>query len=202
MAHFHSLFSGFIFPLMALLALPQIAAAQDKSDTDFEEVITDAPKNQIRPYVGLAVEAIDLESFDSPTSVDFFPEATTTAVFRGGVVLHRYFAVEGEAALGISNQDGDGVANYDNRFAGYGRARYPFGDSGLEVFVRLGYATTSIESINVIGDSNPNGITYGGGVAFNFGDDDQFQLRGDFTQFEFGNDQNASGFAFGVGYNF
>ena len=104
--------------------------------------------------------------------------------------------------MGISNQDGDGVANYDNRFAGYGRARYPFGDSGLEVFVRLGYATTSIESINVIGDSNPDGITYGGGVAFNFGDDDQFQLRGDFTQFEFGNDQNASGFAFGVGYNF
>ena len=169
-----------------LFALPHFAVAQD---------------GDIRPYIGVAVETIDVQAFDGG-GVDFFPETTTTAVIRGGVILHRYFAIEGEAAFGIDNADDDGIANYDDRFAGYGRARYPFGDSGAEIFLRAGYASTTIDSSNVIGNGTMGGITYGGGLAFSFGGEDQYQIRGDFTQFEFGNNQNSSAFAFGIGYNF
>ena len=184
---------SFILPgslsIFALMAWPHMAAAQD------------APQSEIRPYIGVAVETLDVQAFDGG-GVDFFPETTTTAVIRGGVILHRYFAIEGEAAFGIDNADDDGIANYDDRFAGYGRARYPFGDSGAEIFVRAGYASTTIDSSNVIGDGTMGGITYGGGLAFSFGGEDQYQIRGDFTQFEFGNNQNSSAFAFGIGYNF
>ena len=184
---------SFILPgslsIFALLTWPHLAAAQD------------APQSEIRPYVGVAIEGIELESFDSG-GAEFFPESTTTVVIRGGVIVHRYFAVEGEAAFGIDNQDDDGIANYDERFAGYGRARYPFSDTGAEIFVRLGYASTTIESSNVIGDGTMGGLTYGGGIAFSFGGEDQYQIRGDFTQFEFGNNQNSSAVAFGIGYNF
>jgi len=199
MASPRSLIAAALLSILALVAVPECGFAQD--NPDLEEVITDAPQNDIRAYVGVAIEGIELSAFDAG-GFDLFPEATTTAVLRGGVILHRYFAVEGEAAIGIDNADGDGIANYDSRFAGYGRARFPFGDTGMEAFVRLGYASTSIDSSNAIGDGTMGGVSYGGGLAFNFGPEDQYQIRGDFTQFEFGNNQNSSAFALGVGYNF
>jgi len=181
-----------LLPLcLSIFVLPLSAKAQSST------------QNDIRPYVDIAIEIIDVESFDAfPGATILFPELATTVVFRGGVTLHKYFAIEGEAGFGISNETDDGVANYDSRFAGYGRARYPFGDTGLEVFARLGYANTTIGSSNVIGDGTMGGITYGGGLAFSFGNEDQYQIRGDFTQFEFGNNQNSSAFSFGIGYNF
>lgn len=184
-----------------LLALPSAAFAQDEPQAE----------SDVRFYVGAAIETIELNSF-AGDSVNLFSgsETTETAVIRGGAVLHRYFAVEGEAAFGVGNQSGDGIADYDNRFAGYGRLRVPFEDTGIEIFARFGYATTSIESRNVLGDdgqsgadgSNLDGITYGGGAAYSFGSNDQFQLRIDYTEFNFGNDQDADSFSIGLGYNF
>lgn len=179
-----------------LFALPSAAFAQDEPETN----------NDVRFYAGAAIELIELNSFagDSP---NLFSEQAATAVIRGGAVLNRYFAVEGEAAIGISNESGDGIADYDNRFAGYGRARLPFGETGVEVFARLGYAVTRIESRNVVGSDGQgstslDGVTYGGGVAYNFGATDQFQIRIDYTDFQFGNDQDADSISIGLGYNF
>ena len=78
-----------ISALMALLliALPQLATAQDDVDTDFEEVVTDSPTSEIRPYIGVAVEALDVQAFDGG-GIDFFPETTTTAVIRGLSLIH------------------------------------------------------------------------------------------------------------------
>ena len=179
-----------------LLALPSAALAQEAPQAE----------SDVRFYLGAAIEFIELNSFEGD-SPNFFAETTETAVIRGGAVLHQYFAVEAEAALGISNESGDGIAEYDNRFAAHGRVRAPFGETGLEVFARLGYATTSIESRNVVGSngrgsSNLDGVTYGGGVAYNFGTEDQFQVRIDYTEFNFGNDQDADSFSISLGYNF
>ena len=151
-------------------------------------------------YVGAALEAIELDSFDRDGDV-LFVEATSTAVIRGGVIFRKYFAVEAEAAIGLDNDEGDGIAGYDHRFAGYGRLRYPFGTTGLEAFARLGYATTSIDSRN-IDNSNQSGVTYGGGLAFNFGREDRFQVRLDYTEFNFGEGRDADALSVGLGFNF
>ena len=179
-----------------LLVIPSAAFAQDEPDA----------QSDVRFYAGAALELIELNSFagDSP---NFFSEQAGTVVLRGGAVLNRYFAVEGEAAIGISNESGDGIADYDNRFAGYGRARLPFGKTGVEIFARLGYAVTRIESRNIVGSDGQgstslDGVTYGGGVAYNFGAADQFQVRIDYTDFQFGNDQDADSVSIGLGYNF
>jgi hypothetical protein len=179
------------------MALPSLAVAQDAK--------TDAP----RGYINVAIEEIELNSF-AGDSFNIVGETATTVAVRGGAVVHKYFAVEGEAAFGVSNKDGDGIADYENRFAGYGRARLPFGDTGLEVFARAGYAVTSIETRNVLDDDGMpgasgdglDGIAYGAGAAFNFGADDKFQLRLDYTEFNFGNDQDADALSLGLGFNF
>lgn len=179
----------------AVMALPHVAVAQD----------SDAP----RGYVNVAVESIELNSF-AGGSFNIVGETATTVTVRGGAVVHRYFAVEGEAGFGVDNKDDDGIADYENRFAAYGRARYPFGDSGFEVFGRAGYAVTNLDTRNVLGDDGGpgaeddglDGITYGVGAAFNFGAEDQFQIRVDYTEFNFGNDQDADALSIGVGFNF
>ncbi|GGX72338.1 hypothetical protein GCM10011309_23330 [Litorimonas cladophorae] len=180
-----------------LVSVPGLAFAQT-TDTS-----KDRGADKTGAYVSLAIEAIELNSF-AGDSFSLFGEATTAAAIRGGVVVHRYFAVEGEAAIGVDNASDDGIADYESRFAGYGRARLPFGDTGFEIFARAGYAVTNIDSRNVIGGDGDglNGISYGGGLAFNFGNADQFQLRMDYTEYNFGNDQDADALAFSVGYNF
>ena len=191
----HGMFSSqttlkFTALFMVIAACPSIAAAQDADD---------AP---LRTYVNLAIEAVELNSF-AGDSFSIFGEATTSAALRGGVIFHKNFAVEGEAAIGVDNQEGDGIADYESRFAGYGRALVPFGKTGLEAFVRLGYSVTNIDSQNVIGgDDSLDGIAYGGGVVYNFGVEDQFQVRIDYTEFNFGNSQDADAFSIGLGYNF
>lgn len=151
-------------------------------------------------YVGAALEVIGLNDFDSNES-GFF-ESAGTAVIRGGVTFGTYFAVEGEAAIGLTNQENDGIAGYNDRIAGYGRLRYPFADSGAEVFARLGYATSGIESNSILGEGNQTGLTYGAGVAYSFGSKDEFQVRLDFTRFNYGNDRNSNAASLGLGYNF
>ena len=133
-----------------------------------------------------------------------FGEATTAVALRGRAVFNRYVAVEGRAAFGVDNQSDDGIADYNNRFGIYARGRLPLSDTGLEIFARLGYATTEIDSRNVVGSdgSSLDGVAYGDGVAFNFGSTDQFQLRMDYTEFNFGNDQDADSISIGLGYNF
>jgi len=184
-----------------LVAYPHIGFAQDNS----HDTLADGP----RTYINFAVELIELNSF-AGESFNIFGEGTATLVLRGGAVLHRHFAVEGEAAIGADNKDGDGIPEYESRFAGYSRARLPFGDTGLEVFARAGYAVTNVETRNVIGnDGLPgasgkglDGISYGAGIAFNFGDADQFHARLDYTEFNFGNNQDADAVSLSLGYNF
>lgn len=160
-------------------------------------------ENDINFYLGAAIEAVELNSF-AGDSFNLFGEATTAVALRGRAVFNRYVAVEGEAAFGVDNQSDDGIADYNNRFGIYARGRLPLSDTGLEIFARLGYATTEIDSRNVVGSdgSSLDGVAYGGGVAFNFGSTDQFQLRMDYTEFNFGNDQDADSISIGLGYNF
>ena len=178
--------------LVALLATP--AAAQDVP----------------RFYAGGQFELVNLNDFDIDGSPNVFGDNTNAFSVRGGVVVHKYIAVEAEYGQGIDNEADDGVAGYDNRIGAFVRPRLPVDDSGFEVFARLGYASTSIQSQAVGGLEDLDGFAFGLGAAYSFGERDQITLRADWTKFDFGGADNpgtgdglgANAFGVGIGYTF
>lgn len=176
---------------------------------------SDAP----RFYANLAVEFVGLEDFDVGGG-DLFPDTTTAVSVRGGAVVTSWLAVEGEYAQGVDNNEDDGIAGYDDRLAGFVRARYAFDQDnpmrGGEVFARLGYGTTDIVGQAVGGEDTRDfeesldGVAFGVGTAYTFGERGHLQLRLDFTRFTYGSSQNlvtgddlnSNVLALGVGYQF
>ncbi len=179
------------------LAVPAAASAQD------------AP----RIYANLNYEFVSLNSFDTG-GFDLFGDSTESASGRLGVVVHRFVAIEGEYGQGLDNNADDGVAGYDNRFAGFVRPRLPITsagrDTGAEVFLRLGYGSTSVDSSSVGGLDDLSGLAFGVGAQYAFGENDRFFLRADWTRYDFGeldnlitgDDLSASVFGVGGGVQF
>ena len=169
-----------LLALAATVCLPAIASAQD------------AP----RVYANLSYEFVNLDSFDTGRGVDIFGDNTESASGRLGVVLHRFVAIEGEYGQGLDNNADDGVAGYDNRFAGFIRPRLPITsagqDTGAEVFVRLGYGSTAIDSSSVGGLDDLSGVAYGLGGQCAFGENDRFFVRADYTRYNFGELDNLN----------
>ena len=163
-----------------------------------------------RLYVGGQFELVNLDDFDIDGSPNLFGDNTSAFSVRGGVVVHTYVAIEAEYAQGLDNEAEDGVAGYDNRFGGFIRPRLPVDDSGFEVFARLGYATTAIDSQAVNGLEDLGGFAFGLGAAYSFGKRDRIVLRADWTKFTFGGEDNlgtgdglgANAFGVGIGYTF
>jgi hypothetical protein len=97
---------------------------------------------------------------------------------RIGTKLNTWFAVEGEAAVGVED---DGV---DNQFGFFGKAGAPVSDS-VELFARAGWARTN-------GRPDGDGFAYGAGAQWNpNGGPDGFRL--DYTRYETGGDHTADG---------
>ena len=153
----------------------------------------DAP----RVYANLSLEIVNLNSFDTDGTPNLFGDNTSSASGRLGVVVQRHIAIEGEYGQGLDNNADDGVAGYDNRFAGFIRPRLPITsggrDTGGEVFLRLGYGSTAVDSSSVGGLDDLSGIAFGFGAQYAFGADDRFFLRADWTRYNFGENSLNTG---------
>lgn len=100
------------------------------------------------------------------------------AQVRLGTKLNSWFAVEGEAAVGVED---DG---FDNQFGFFGKAGVPV-SSNVEVFGRAGWARTN-------GSRDGDGFAYGAGAQWNpAGGPDGFRV--DYTRYEQGGDDTADG---------
>lgn len=183
--------------LLSLLLLPTAALAQDAPP--------DTPKTP-RIYAGIGFEVLGLEDFDLDGSLQPFGENTGNITLRGGIVAHRFIAIEGEAAFSTSNSDMDGIADYGGRFGAFVRPRLPIynngADTGLEVFTRLGYATSQVTSRSLDGEADLDGLAYGGGIAYSFLERDKVQVRLDLTRYEYGSGRASGSGAISLSYQF
>lgn len=125
----------------ALAALPAVASAQD------------AP----RAYGTLGYTRLDTEQADL---------GAVTA--RLGYKFHQNFGLEGEAGIGVEDEDievsinGSGVIELKHDVAAYAVAFLPLGDR-FEAFARIGYGTSKIEA------SVPGVTVRDEGESFNYG---------------------------------
>lgn len=98
-------------------------------------------------------------------AVDVDPVNLGAIQGRLGVQFNPHFAIEGEAAIGIADDDFLGVdVELSHEVALFAVAKLPVSES-LNLFARVGYSTTEID----VGGTNASGdgVAYGiGGEAF------------------------------------
>lgn len=111
---------------------------------------------------------------------------------RVGAKMSRYFGVEGEASVGVKDEDVviggvAGTLEHDYDAAIYGVANVPVSQN-LELFGRLGYGTTSIKAdvAGVTAEQDGESINYGAGANWFF--DSQNGVRADWTRRDFQDD--------------
>ena len=148
----------------ALCAFAGTAAAQDKS-----------------AYGNLGVEILD------------FQGASGNIVGRVGYDLSTYFAVEGEASVGVIEDDDDFKLDY--KIAGFGRVKAPIGDQ-FEIFGRIGYYYADSD----FGDIDD--IAFGGGVEYFLKPSKTNSIRLDYTSLEGGNGSSADVYSLAYGVRF
>jgi outer membrane immunogenic protein len=123
---------------------------------------------------------------------------------RLGYDFNRHFGVEGEASIGVQDEDitvagVDGSIEHEYDAAVYGVAKLPVNEN-LELFGRLGYGTTSVEA-NVAGfgqTGDGDSVNYGVGANYFF--DGQNGLRGDWTRRDFQDDGAGEVDTYGLSY--
>lgn len=115
------------------------------------------------------------------TQYSFDDEDVGAATARLGYRFHPNFAVEGEAATGVSDDDN---AELDNAWGIYGVGILPVSER-FDVFGRVGYQ--QVEASRDIGpDIENEGAGYG--VGANFRVTDRFGVRADYTRLDGGDD--------------
>ncbi len=123
---------------------------------------------------------------------------------RIGARLNPNFAVEGEASIGIVDDDFDiagvqGSVEHDYDAAAYAVGILPVSPN-LDLFGRVGYGTTSIKAeaagINVQDDGES--VNYGVGATYHL--DGQNGLRADWTRRDFTDDNGGKVDTYGVSY--
>lgn len=102
--------------------------------------------------------------------VQTFEFDTYNIVGRVGYNFNEFFGVEGEGSIGVAGTDVDGV-DVDTPWSlgGYLVGRYPVAES-FEIFGRVGYTTVNVEAEfgNASEDVNADGFAIGGGLQYNF----------------------------------
>lgn len=108
---------------------------------------------------------------------------------RAGYDFTRNFGIEGEASIGVSDDDvtvGGLTGSVEHKYdvAGYGVAKLPINEN-FELFGRLGYGTTRIKAdvAGVQASGNTESINYG--VGANYFIDGQNGIRADYTRRDF-----------------
>ncbi|MGE0741328.1 MAG: porin family protein [Hyphomonadaceae bacterium] len=97
---------------------------------------------------------------------------------RVGYRFNPNFAVEGEGALGVDDDDN---AELNSTYGAYAVGIVPVGTSGFDVFGRAGYQQFDVER-TVGPDIDDGGFSYGAGVGWRLGSG--FGLRADYTRTE------------------
>ena len=117
---------------------------------------------------------------------------------RGSYFFTRNLGVEGEASIGIKDDDvGLGTVELDHSVGAFGVVRAPVSDK-FHMFGRVGYATSELSvSAPGVGSASGDfdGVAYGVGAKY-FATE-RFGFRGDFTKFE-GDDSDADVFSVGA----
>jgi len=111
---------------------------------------------------------------------------------RVGAKFSQYFGVEGEASIGVKDEDisiagVDGKLEHDYDAAAYLVGSVPLSPN-FEVFGRVGYGTTSIKAdvAGVTIEEDGDSVNYGAGANYFF--DGRNGLRADWTRRDFRDD--------------
>lgn len=151
---------------MALMAAPASAQTWDTG----------------RVYGGLGYTHYDLESAE-----------VGAATGRVGYRFHPNFAVEGEGAIGVDDDEG---AELDSAYGVYGVGILPV-TSNFDVFARAGYQ--SIEATRPGPDIDDDGLGYG--VGANYRLSERVGVRADYTRLQ-GEDDDTDAISLGASLNF
>lgn len=117
---------------------------------------------------------------------------------RGGYDFNQYFAVEGEALIGLGDEEVSGVdVSLEYLVGAYAKAQYPLNEQ-FSVFGRLGYAYTEVEGSagGVTVSDDTDGFAYGVGGEWAFAGPNA--IRVEYTRYEFEDDGEAD--TFGASY--
>ncbi|GAA0647419.1 hypothetical protein GCM10009101_20830 [Brevundimonas lenta] len=111
---------------------------------------------------------------------------------RIGAKFTPYLGVEGEASIGVKDEDitiagVDGKLEHDYDAALYGVASVPVSDN-VELFGRLGYGTTSIKADVAGATASTDGESINYGAGANWYLDGKNGLRADWTRRDFQDD--------------
>ncbi len=180
----------YIISIALILGVSGTANADDKKDDMKKKAKKVVEQSDVQAYgsVSLGLSQFSVANGSQTATSDM----TIDAQGRVGVKFAKYLGVEGEYAMGLSDWDlGDGVTlGLGNAIAGYAVARYPFGDgedSG-DVFIRLGYHSTTLEASvgNLTEDIDDEGFAFGLGGTYFF--TPNFGVRGDITSYHLDDD--------------
>ena len=123
---------------------------------------------------------------------------------RATAKFNRYFGVEGEASVGVKDEDItvgglNGSLEHEYDAAAYGVAILPISEN-LELFGRLGYGTTSIKADVAGFTASEDGESVNYGVGANYFFDGRNGIRADITRRDFTDDNGGEVDTYGLGY--
>lgn len=139
-------------------------------------------------YAGLGYTYLGSDTFDFHTGT-----------LRLGYDFSRYFGVEGEALIGLGD-DEIGVINstpvtgeLDFGLGAFAKLQYPLGDQ-IKVFARAGYIYQegSVSGLNITVEDSDSGFAVGGGAEYSFTPHQGVRLE--YTRYQYGEDSGANGF--------
>jgi outer membrane immunogenic protein len=117
---------------------------------------------------------------------------------RGTYMFNQNFGVEGELGTGITEEDTVlGEVKIGTSFGGFAVARAPLAET-FSLFGRVGYATTEVEVDTGVGSGSADldGVAYGVGGILNV--TPNFGIRGEFSQYDGGDDVDGQADVWGV----
>lgn len=117
---------------------------------------------------------------------------------RGTGMFTPNFGVEGEAAFGVGDENvGGATVEINNSLGAFGVAKAPLTDQ-FDIFARAGYATTEIEAsgFGASASADIDGFAYG--IGGNFYVNENFGIRGDFSQYDGGDDVDGAADVFSI----
>ena len=123
---------------------------------------------------------------------------------RLGYRFTPYFGIEGEASIGVKDDDitlgaVNGTVEHDYDAAAYGVATLPVNEN-LELFGRLGYGTTSIKADVAGFTAREDGESVNYGVGANYFIDGRNGIRADWTRRDFRDDRAGELDTYGLSF--
>lgn len=129
------------------------------------------------------------------TFLDFEDAEFHAVTARGGYDFVKYFGLEGEALVGINEEEVDVIGvNVDTKLQYslglFAKAHFPLSDQ-FTVFARAGYVWTEFEAsaagFTLSDDLDGNAYGLGGEFAIN----EHYSVRGEYTMYDYGDDADV-----------